>query len=146
MVGLHQLTSEGDPAMTDELINHAIRGIALGRAGLKRFKDVTEVQQWVDDHGGGEAGERALRNAAAAAPGGPAVPLGIINEWLAQKDREREDTRAHTGLEIDRRSAQAAERAAFAAERAARYAMWSAGISAAVGIVTAAAYWLSRAQ
>lgn len=129
----------------DDLIRHAMQGFALRRAGLSPFRDMSEVHQWVNDHGGGAEGELALRNAVAQV--GPNAPVaGLVYEWLEQQERKRSDVHVAASLEIDRRAAQAAERSAIASERAARYAMWSALISATVGIVSAAAYWLSRAQ
>lgn len=129
----------------DDIVRHTIQGISLRRAGLARFRFMSEVEQWVDEHGGGAEGELALRNAIAQV--GPNTPhSGLVYEWLEQQERKRSDAHVAASLEIDRRAAQAAERAANASERAARYAMWSAVISASVGIVSAAAYWLSRAQ
>jgi hypothetical protein len=129
---------------SDDLIRQTIQGIALGRAGLPRFRDMSEVHQWVTDHGGGAEGELALRDAIAQV--GPSAPVAsLVYEWLEQQERKRSDAHVAASLEIDRRAAQAAERSASVSERAARYAMWSAAISASVGIVSAAAYWLSRA-
>jgi hypothetical protein len=129
---------------SDDLIGHTIQGISLRRAGLSRFRDMSEVHQWVNDHGGGAEGELALRNAIAKV--GPNTPhSGLVYEWLEQQERKRSDAHVVASLEIDRRAAQAAERSASASERAARYAMWSAAISGSVGVVSAAAYWLSRA-
>lgn len=120
------------------------RGAAITGAGLRDFKSVEEVQQWVDEHGGGEAGEVALRDAAAKASGGYPRILSLINEWLDRQDRTRADAKAAESLELERQAVRAAQRSALASERAARYAMWSALVSLAAAIVSAAAYWLTR--
>lgn len=117
---------------------------AWTRAGLAEFKARSDVQAWVDAHGGGETGEGALREAMARAGSSHPPSSLMAEEWLHQQDRARYLREAAEAQENARRAVAAAERSAAASERAARYAMWSAVISAAVGIVSAAAYWLTR--
>lgn len=119
---------------SQDLTTHMLGGLALKNAGLREFKSVEEVQQWVDEHGGAEAGEGSLRNAAAKASGGYPRVLALVHEWLDRQDRMRADARAAQALELERQAVRAAERSAVASERAARYAMWSALVSLASAI------------
>jgi hypothetical protein len=122
----------------DVLIEHAMSGFRAERAGLRLFSNVADVQHWVDEQGGGDVGELALRNALAKAGRVPAVVAGIADEWIAQRERERAAANTREALDLDRT-------AATAAMTAARYAMWGALVSAATALASAAAaYFNSR--
>lgn len=94
-------------------------------------RTMEDVSAWADENGG----ELAVRNA--LANGEFSLASRIVELWLKEVERQRADSHAMASLQADHQAAQAAERAA-------RWSMWSALVSAAVGIVSAAAYWLSR--
>lgn len=132
----------------DANVANMVRGVAqknvLRQAGVPAFKTFAEVQEWVDQNGGGPAGELALRNALAQSTGAPLPVIVLMESWIARLEQERAGAHESAMLEVNTRSALAAEKSASSSERAARYAMWSAAISAAVGIISAATYWLTR--
>jgi hypothetical protein len=130
----------------EPIIRASLTNIAVGRAGIGKIKSVDDAQAWVDENGGGEAGELALRNALAGLGKHQHYSINMALEWLARQEQARASAYENAILAAAQRSTMAAERSAFASERAARYAMWTAAISAAVGIVSAAAYWVSRIQ
>lgn len=103
-------------------------GIRFGGFNPRTMEDVSD---WADKHGG----ELAVRNA--LANGEFSLYSGTVEKWLSEVERRRADSHAVASLQADQRSA-------LAAERAARWSMWSALVSAAVGLGSAAAYWLSR--
>lgn len=105
----------------------------LDRGALIRWYTVDDVAVWAESNGG----ELGVRNDLAAGVISQNEHARLAKAWLAHLERERADAQTRESMEIGRR-------AAVASERAARYAMWSAAISAAVGILSGAAYWIAR--
>lgn len=93
------------------------------------FRSLDSVDRWVERHG-----VAALRRALAEGTVAYPISSGVAKEWLALHDLEQASQHQAEQLAVDRRAAQAAERAA-------RYAMWSALISAAVGVVAAGTFF-----
>lgn len=89
---------------------------------------IAEVDAWARYNGG----ELAVR--VALAEGKLSKSREVVTNWIALQERQRMDQHAQATL-------LAAERSALAAERAARWAMWSALISAAVGVVAAGTFF-----
>jgi hypothetical protein len=117
-------------------VSQSIADMAARRSGSPTFTTFADVEIWAAANGG-ELGVRvALAEGLFSAPGRPPQ---LVEKWIAIEERKRSDAHAAASLQADQSAAQAAMRSA-------RYAMWSAAISAAAGLVSAASYWLSRMQ
>lgn len=91
------------------------------------LRSLADVEHWAMANGGEMAVRRAL------ADGLFAACSVIVQRWLDLEERKRV-------VALDAAALDAAQQSARYAERAARYAMWSAAISAAVGLVAAGTF------
>jgi hypothetical protein len=101
------------------------------RIGPPILRTIEAVGDWAE-HNGGELAVRV-----ALAEGQFSYYAAIVQKWLELEERKRLMAHDQATLIADQRAAQASERAA-------RWAMWSALISAAAGVISAATYWLAR--
>lgn len=106
-----------------ELIREAA---VVDNIGTVRAFTLDEVEQWAAINGG----ELAVRNALATEKISHPTCVQVAEAWLTACERQRAQEHASASLETSRRSA-------MASERAARWAMWSAVISAATAIASA---------
>ena len=107
--------------------------IPMSIGGGIYFKSIAQAGEWAAENGG----ELALRNAIAAAKVDNGPSLNFAQAWLLEQERLRAEEHAVASLDVARESAQASSRAA-------KWAMWSALISLAATIVSAATYWFTR--
>lgn len=119
--------------MNKELEELAKEAEALGRLDAVRLYTLEDVDAWATANGGELVVRSALAEEAISHP----VSVRVARAWLALLEHQRREFRAQDDQAAQRRSV-------VAAERAARYAMWSAAISAATGIVSAFAYYVTR--
>jgi hypothetical protein len=101
-----------------------------------QIRSVSEVQAFADARGGEEAVRQAQRDGIFGQPGFMADE--VVDRWLREADRRRQDALVMGQLQV-------AARAAAAAEQSARWALFSAVISLTSTIVAVAAYLLALA-
>ncbi len=92
------------------------------------FTALEEVQEWVDKHGVDE-----LRRAIAQKRVAVGDPLDFARNWLRLHDARNAEEKAAQATQLS-------HRATAAAERAARFAMWSAIVSAVATVVAAISF------
>ncbi|MCA0214727.1 MAG: hypothetical protein LCH79_16310 [Proteobacteria bacterium] len=91
------------------------------------LRSMADVDHWAQANGGEPAVRRAL------ADGLFSACSVIVKSWIELEERKRV-------VALDVAALEASQQSARSAERAARYAMWSAVISAAVGVVAAGTF------